>query len=180
MKWNWQQPDWPEFRWDSSVLAKAEAMFLRGTGLLAGVSIHLDKAESDRALVEALSIEAVTTSEIEGEFLNRASVQSSIQQQLGMATGKRQVPPAERGIAEMMVSSYREVENDLSQDTLFCWHAMVMAGRSDLRDVGRFRSGAGPMQVVSGAVSARKIHFEAPPSSRVAKEMSSFLHWFNS
>ena len=24
MKWNWQQPDWPRFRWSAKHLAKAE------------------------------------------------------------------------------------------------------------------------------------------------------------
>ena len=25
MKWNWQQPDWPDFRWNSDALAALEA-----------------------------------------------------------------------------------------------------------------------------------------------------------
>ena len=53
-----------------------------------------------------MSGEAVTTSAIEGEVLNRASVQSSILHQLGLASpDKRRVMPAEQGIAEMMVDS---------------------------------------------------------------------------
>ena len=57
--------------------------------------------------VEALSTEAVTTSEIEGEILDRASVQSSIRKQLGLSVEERRVRPAEQGIAEMMVDLYR-------------------------------------------------------------------------
>jgi hypothetical protein len=51
--------------------------------------------------------EAVTTSEIEGEILDRASVQSSIQRQLGLAADGRRVAPKEQGTAEMMVDLYR-------------------------------------------------------------------------
>jgi len=35
------------------------------------------------------------------------------------------------------------------------------------------------MQVVSGYVGKRKIHFEAPPKDRVPQEMKSFIQWFN-
>jgi Fic family protein len=35
-----------------------------------------------------------------------------------------------------------------------------------------------PMRVVSGPVSARVIHFEAPPAARVNDEMRAFLRWF--
>jgi Fic family protein len=56
---------------------------------------------------------------------------------------------------------------------------MVTSGRGDLADMGRFRTGAQPMQVVSGAIGAERVHFEAPPSSQVPAEMSRFLVWFN-
>jgi Fic family protein len=178
MRWNWQQPDWPNFAWAPALLVNAEAMFLRGTGVLAGASKHLDQAAHDQVLAETLSLEAVTTSEIEGEMLDRASVQSSIQKHLGISTERRRVGPAEQGISDLMVNLYRGINVPLSHDTLFLWHQMVMSGRSDLRDVGRYRSSAGPMQVVSGPIAARKIHFEAPPSVRVKKEMAAFLQWF--
>lgn len=179
MRWNWQQPDWPNFRWDSAILAKAEAMFLRGAGVLAGATKHLDRDAHEQMLVDAMSVEALTTSEIEGDILNRASVQSSIQRQLGFTSDRRRVSPAEQGIAELMVGLYRSVDEPLTQEVLFRWHRMVVSGRSDIRDVGGFRRSSEPMQVVSGAIHAPKVHFEAPPSARVEKEMKRFLEWFN-
>jgi Fic family protein len=44
--------------------------------------------------------------------------------------------------------------------------------------VGRYRTGAEPMQVVSGSVHEPRVHFEAPPSSRVPSEMKRFIAWF--
>jgi Fic family protein len=35
------------------------------------------------------------------------------------------------------------------------------------------------MQVISGAVGAPKLHFEAPPSKQVPAEMKRFVSWFN-
>lgn len=37
----------------------------------------------------------------------------------------------------------------------------------------------GPMQVVSGAMGKEKVHFQAPESELVEKEMTRFLDWFN-
>jgi len=87
-----------------------------------------------------MSDEAVTTSEIEGEMLNRASVQSSIQRQLGLIVDSPQVGPKEQGISELMVDLYGTLNQPLSSEVLFKWHRMVMAGRNDVHEVGRYRT----------------------------------------
>jgi Fic family protein len=179
MRWNWQQPDWPNFSWDRTRLVHAEEQFLRGTGILIGSAKHLGKEDRNQLIVEGMSGEAMTTSEIEGEMLNRASVQSSIQRQLGLTADRRRIPPAEQGISELMVDLYRTVPKPLTKEMLFNWHRMVMSGRRDLRDVGRYRTSAEPMQVVSGAMYKPKVHFEAPPSKKVPAEMARFIEWFN-
>jgi Fic family protein len=46
-------------------------------------------------------------------------------------------------------------------------------------DIGRYRTGKEPMQVISGRIGAQKVHFEAPPSKRVPSEMKRFIAWFN-
>jgi Fic family protein len=179
MTWNWQKPDWPNFRWNRARLEAVEKQFLVGGGVFVGTVRHLGKEERDQLTIEAMSTEAITTSEIEGEILDRASVQSSLRKQLGLATDERRVRPAERGIAEMMVDVYRSFAEPLSEETLFRWHRMVMSGSRNVRDVGRYRAGAEPMQVVSGPVGEPRIHFEAPPSAHVPSEMERFIAWFN-
>lgn len=178
MTWNWQKPDWPNFRWDRARLEGAEKQFLVGGGVFVGTVRHLGKEARDQLTIEAMSTEAVTTSEIEGEILDRASVQSSLRKQLGIATDERRVRPAERGIAEMMVHLYQSFAEPISEEVLFRWHRMVMSGSRNLRDVGRYRTGTEPMQVVSGSVHEPRVHFEAPPSSRVPSEMKRFIAWF--
>ena len=179
MRWNWQQPGWPKFTWEKSRLAQAEQDFLLGAGTLVGSVKHLDGGEREQITIEAISTEALTTSEIEGEILDRASVQSSIRRQFGLQGDNRRIGPAEQGIAEMMIALYRSFAGPLSDETLFAWHRMLFRGRRDLRDVGRYRTGGNPMQIVSGAVYEPMIHFEAPPSSRVKSEMRRFISWFN-
>ena len=179
MKWNWQQPDWPRFSWSPSRLAKAEEQFLLGAGVVFGAVHHLDSESRERLTVEVMSEEAVTSSEIEGEVLNRDSVQSSIRRELGLSADARRASPAEQGMAEMMVDIHRRSEAPLAEATLFSWHDMLMKGRRDLRDVGRYRTHAEAMQVVSGKVHDPRVHFEAPPSSQVPAEMTAFLDWFD-
>jgi len=179
MTWNWQKPDWPSFRWDQARLEPAEKQFLVSGGVFVGMVRHLGDEDRDQLTIEAMSTEAVTTSEIEGEILDRASVQSSLRKQLGLAADERRVRPAERGIAEMMVDLHRSFAEPLSEEMLFRWHRMVMSGSRNLRDVGRYRTGAEPMEVVSGPVGEPRIHFEAPPSSRVRSEMKRFISWFS-
>jgi Fic family protein len=179
MIWNWQNPDWPNFQWNAARISAAEEKFLLGAGVSLGAIKHLDKDEHDQLIVEVMSGEALTTSEIEGEILNRASVQSSIQRQLGLTADKRRIPPAEEGIAEMMVDLYRTFSEPVSEEMLFRWHRMLALGRRDLIDIGRFRTSAEPMQVVSGPMGAERVHFEAPPSRQIPAEISRFLAWFN-
>ena len=41
MIWNWQQKDWPYFRWKKDALEDYEAQFLRCFGVLIGSAKHL-------------------------------------------------------------------------------------------------------------------------------------------
>ncbi|MDE2463848.1 MAG: Fic family protein [Alphaproteobacteria bacterium] len=179
MIWNWQRPEWPEFTWNPDLLRRAEEQFLLGGGMFAGAFAHLGPEDKDQLVIEALSTEALTTSEIEGEMLDRGSVQSLIRKQLGLADDRRRVKPAEQGIAEMTVDLYRSFAAPLSDETLFAWHRMVTNGRRDIRNIGSYRTHTEPMQVVSGALHNPKVHYEAPPSAKVPGEMQRFIAWFN-
>jgi Fic family protein len=179
MTWNWQKTDWPKFTWNQQRLTLAEQEFLVGGGIFVGAVRHLGEDERNQLTVETMSSEAMTTSEIEGEILDRASVQSSIQRQLGLTTDDRKVRPAERGVSEMMVGLYKTYSETLSKEMLFEWHRMLMRGRRDLTDLGRYRTSKEPMQVVSGRIDSPKIHFEAPLSNKVPSEMTQFIDWFN-
>ncbi|MCB1827964.1 MAG: DUF4172 domain-containing protein, partial [Coxiellaceae bacterium] len=106
MTWNWQQKEWPNFRWDNEKLSAAEQAFTRGSGIITGSKQHLDEEELNLLHVELLSTEAIDTSEIEGEILNRESVQASIRYELGLSAHPKKATPQEFGIAEMMTDLY--------------------------------------------------------------------------
>jgi len=177
MVWNWQLDNWPDFTWDETKLTRVEKLFIEGTGIVSGATRHIEKSEQEALTVELMSIEALDTSEIEGEYLNRDSVQASIKRILGLSTSSRRATPAESGVAEMMVNLYQTSQAPLSKKKLSEWHDMLMNGRRDLNIIGNYRTHTEPMQIVSDPGYARKIHFEAPPSKQVAKEMSQYLKW---
>ena len=179
MEWNWQRKDWPEFKYDSTALAALETQFQRQSGIVVGALKHVSDAQKDELIVDLISTEALKTSEIEGEILNRDSVQASIKRNFGLETPNHRATPAEQGVAEMMTALYRTFDDPLSEKALFEWHKMLTSGRNDLNDIGRYRTHSEPMQIISGADYAAKVHFEAPPSDQVKSEMDRFLDWFN-
>ncbi len=179
MTWNWQQKDWPHFTYDPSLLKEMEAQFILKSGVFLGTYKHIGEADKSELTVDVISDEALKTSEIEGEILNRDSLKSSIRRHFGLDTNNRRIPPAEQGISEMSVDLYRNFATPLSHKILFNWHNRLMKGRRDLHDVGIYRTHKEPMQVVSGPLDRPKIHFEAPPSKAIHTEMKAFNAWFN-
>jgi Fic family protein len=178
MFWNWEKPDWPDFTWKEGRFTAAEERFRTGGGVFLGSIRHIVGQERRLLLVDAMSTESATTSAIEGEVLDRASVQSSIQQQLGLKADPKRVRPSEEGVAEMMVDLYRTSAKPLSDEMLYGWHRKLMKGRGQ-RDLGHYRNDGDPMQVISGRIGKPRIHFEAPPARRVPAEMKRFVAWFN-
>ena len=177
-KGNWQSPQWPNFTFDPGKLAHLERDYAHRSGLLFGSTKHI--AEDDRSIliVELMSDEALKTSEIEGEYLDRDSLQSSIRKNLGLNPPARRVSPQEAGISEMMVDLYQHFDTPLTDELLFEWHSMLCSGRRDLDVVGGYRTHDDPMQIVSNRLDDDKVFFEAPPSATMPTEMDGFLSWF--
>lgn len=179
MNWNWEKAEWPNFTYDSTALEPLEKQFLLQSGEFIGAFKHIAPDEQDTLKIELIGDEAVKTSEIEGKILNRDSVQSSLRQQLGLGPEQPGVKPAERGISEMMVDLYRGFAKPLNHQTMLDWHGMLLKGDGSIRVIGGYRTHADAMQVVSGSITKRTVHFEAPPSARVLDEMKRFIAWFN-
>ncbi len=178
--WNWQQDDWPNFSYDNERLGSLENEYTKESGISLGVMRHLSKKDQDELKIKIICNEALKTSEIEGEFLDRDSLQSSICKEFGM--GEKylhgNIKPEEAGIAMMMKDLYINFNSPLTNETLCAWQDMLFTGRTDL-ERGKYRTGNDDMRVVSGRIDKPKIHFIAPPASKIQKEMDQFISWFN-
>nr|WP_207764764.1 Fic family protein [Marinicaulis flavus] len=178
MTYNWQQPDWTKFTYDISAFLDELTAFEGRVGRVSGVLEALPEGTQVETLIEVMVSEAIKTSEIEGEYLSRADVMSSIRRNLGLTDA----PPARdaraAGVAELMVAVRREFASPLTEGMLFDWHRMLMRGNRRI-SAGAWRTHEEPMQVVSGAIGRETVHYEAPPSADVPKMMARFVDWFN-
>ena len=139
----------------------------------------MNASGKNEIIIDILSKEGVKTSEIEGEFLNRASVQSSIRKKLGLSTKIANISQKESGIAELMIEIYTHFSSSLNQADLHNWNKKILKGRLDLKNIGKYRTHKEPMQIISGVIGSEKVHFEAPPSQDVCGYMEKFIQWYN-
>jgi Fic family protein len=181
--WIWNRDDWPAFRWDASRLAPGLAAARLAQGKALGAARLLDPDLTLEAGAAILTEDGLTTSAIEGERLPPDSVRSSVARHLGLPTAGLPVAPrAVDGLVEVLLDATRRHEDPLTRERLCSWQsALFPTGRSGLRAirVGRLR-GPQPLQVVSGRMGRERVHFEAPPRSRLEAELDRFLAWFES
>lgn len=180
MHWNWQLPDWPNFTYDSGQIAQKERQFLLGSGNTFAFLRNASEKERNQFIVEILSIEGQESSKIEGEILERESLQSSIKRHFGLPTDSKESAKKERGMAQLLCHTYKTFEKPLSHEMLWEWHSMLFTNCLKPMDIGKYRTHTEPMQIVSSRLDSPEIFFEAPPSKNVLEEMSLFIDWFNS
>ncbi len=179
--YNWQQKDWPHFRYDLTSIHEALIAIAEKSGLVSGKIAHLNQADKTEAQISLMMEEAVKTSEIEGEYISRPDVRSSIRNKLDLNPEKVHVHDKRaQGIVDMMFVVRDDFDRPLSDTMLFDWHAMLFSGSHHLNlQVACWRKHEEPMQIISGHYGKQTIHFEAPPSTIVPVEMQKYIKWFN-
>lgn len=179
MTYNWQQSDWPNFSYDLASLLDKLTAFGSHSGRVSGLLEALPEGTQSETLINIMVAEAIKTSEIEGEYLSRADVMSSIRRNLGLV---ETTPPTKdqraAGVADLLVGVRKDFATPITEAMLFEWHTMLMRGNRRVK-VGDWRSHSEPMQVVSGPMGKEKVHYEAPPSADVPDMMREFIAWFN-
>lgn len=183
MTFIYDRPDWPHFRWDIAALATRLAEVRHHQGRLLGRMESLGFTLEAEAAFHALVQDALKTSEIEGEILDRDQVRSSLARRLGIEVAG--MVPVDRpidGLVAMLLDASQNHDAPLTEDRLFRWHAGLFPfgghGRKAFTVGGWRTDELGAMQVVSGPIGRERIHFQAPPAERLPTEMSAFLAWF--
>ena len=182
MTYLWQRKQWPTLHWSSEALLPLIGRARLAQGKLLTKVERLGFKLSREAQADILTEEAVTTSAIEGERLNRDSVRSSVARHLGLPAAG--LAPANRsvdGLVDVLLDATQRYETPLTAARLKRWQAALFpTGYSGLRKIrtGQWRGLEQPMQVVSGAVGRERVHYEAPPGNRVEKEITQFLAWW--
>jgi len=176
----WQRAHWPHLRVDLAQLAGALSGASFDQGEVAGALRALGTADLEQASLDTLADTAIETSQIEGEQLAPDSVRASLARRLSLAPASpSQSDPRVDGIVAITVDAQQQADAPLTKERLLGWHAGLFADAPRSLTVGAWRTVRDdPMQVVSGPVNARIVHFEAPPAQRIDEEMLAFLDWF--
>ena len=179
MRHNWQKKDWPKLQYQTNEIEDKLFDFAQCTGRISGVLEGLSEIEQTEAMINLMVSEAIKTSEIEGEYLSRKDVMSSIRRNIGL---NPDLPPTKdkraEGVSELMVAVRNNLSKPLTSKMLCDWHSMLMKGSKGIQ-IGQWRSHNEPMQIISGAIGREVIHFEAPRSKEVLKyRLRSHLPWY--
>ena len=176
----WQHSAWPQLTFDAAALAAALDQARLEQGRLLGLLSAIGLEQANAVQRELWVQEALATAAIEGEQLNLESLRSSVAHRLALAD----VPGPDRsveGLVQVMQDALANHSAALDLDRLCRWQsALFPGGTSGITRiaVGRVRSHADAMQIVSGPLGREVVHYEAPPSAQVAAHMDRFLEWF--
>lgn len=176
--WAWELPEWPAFTWDDAALQGYVSRFVTEAAWQSGALAFVGGADILEVHLEWLAAEALETSAIEGEHLRRDSIRASLLHFFGLEAALH-APAAERGVAKLTMDVYQTFQDPLSHEMLCYWHVTLMSGDPAIQALGRYRSGPESVQIVTALRSTPKVNYEAPPGTRVAAEMETFVEWFN-
>lgn len=180
LRFIWHQPGWPGLTFDPAAAGVHLVAAAREQGIVEGKASAVGIGSSAEFLTDVLADEVIATAAIEGERLAPASVRSSIARRLGIGTSNSQTQQVD-GLVDVIRDASEGYLTPLEGDRLWRWHsALFPGGTSGIRRiaVGRYRDHEEAMQIVSGPLGREIIHYEAPPSADVAREMAAFLAWF--
>ena len=179
-----ERTKWPDLKIDERLLYATLIKLHRALGSIFGKLDALGFDVQNELLLNTVSDEVVTSSEIEGEILNRSSVRSSVAKRLGLETAGYVDTAADHyteGVIDMALDATQNYYLPITDERLFGWHtALFPAGRSGIRRIttGAYRTNE--ISIVSGAISKEKVHYRAPAPERVPEEMKRFIGWLES
>src|SRR5687768_15107619 len=102
--YNWQQKDWTKFAYTLDKVEDQLFLFVEKAGKVSGVLNALPNNLKMEAVIEMMVSEAIKTSEIEGEFLSRKDVISSIKNNLGLNKKQEKIQDKNaKGISDLMI-----------------------------------------------------------------------------
>lgn len=180
MKWIWEQSNWPNFEYAEHEFVERNNEFRINSERLMGRVESLPEEYQKDAIIDLMLSEAIKTSAIEGEVLDRESVRSSLLALIASESIPVSADQKTVGAAALLVDVRKNWKTPLTHEILGQWQSMsVPEQRLSLIMRGCYRNNPSPMQIVSGSYGRHKVHYEAPPSKQVPDEMDQFIRWYN-
>src|ERR1035437_7206442 len=145
-RFNWQQKEWPDFKFEIINIENFLYLFYERVGHVTGMLKAIPDDMQMETLIDIMVADAIKSSEIEGEFLSRKDVMSSIKKNLGLITQDENSDVRAAGISLLMINIRNTFSQPLTAQTLFDWHRMIMSDANDI-EIGKWRIHNEPMQV---------------------------------
>ncbi|PCJ19603.1 MAG: cell filamentation protein Fic [Candidatus Cloacimonadota bacterium] len=181
-QWIWTGRNYPYFTYNQKYLDKIILEVKYNQGILNGIYTGINSKNIQQASLNLLTLEALDTSAIEGNILNRDSVRSSIAKKLGIDSLNKDVSTIHTdGLIDILLDASNNYNKEFTLQRLFGWHnALFPTGYSSHTkiNVAQFR-GEEEMQVVSGLHGQENVHYIAPPRKQLDTEMAIYLEWLN-
>jgi len=182
-KWVWQHECYPSFPYDKSKIKELLASLEYHRGLLDGVAKFFTERDKVGIEIDLLLEEALNTSAIEGEVLQRESVQNSLEKKLDREFSELKDSSTHQSdalVAILLDCSLNRKPLDIER--FHAWHNALFEGkRYDVLNkisVASFRTHDN-MEVVSGAIGHEKVHYLALPQTDIEKNIQQLLDWCN-
>ena len=179
-----ENKDWTEWQWSDKKLLPLVSRVRILQGRLLGKLLTLGFDLNVEAQLDAVTLEIVKTSEIEGESLDNEKVRSSVARHLGVDSDSMLATTLEiDAVVEMMLNATYHYKRPLLLDDLLGWHRALFPDNYSglyLIKAGSIRDDSqASMQVVCGGYGREQVHFVAPSADTLSDDLDKFLSWFN-
>ena len=180
----WQSPQWPGLTHDAQALTGVMAQARQAQGRMLGLASSLQLLDLSELQLTGWAQEAIATAQIEGEVLQVNSVRASAARRLGLPDAALVARDARtEATLDVLQAAVSQWDGSVTHDQLLAWHAALFpTGYSGVTRIatGAYRTHAEPMQIVTPRMGKPDIvHYQAPPSADVPKQMEAMLQWFN-
>ncbi len=125
-KYIYEYKNWTDFTWENAVIHSIFGEVRWMQGKIIWEMNALGFSAKEEATLNALTLDVVKSSEIEGELLNYEQVRSSVARRLGInSAGLVKSSRHIEGIIEMMLDATQRFDLPLTENRLFDWHAAL-------------------------------------------------------
>lgn len=183
--WIWENPNWADFKYNLSKLNDIILLFDFNNQITLRNSILFENSEDDEFVVEIQGIEAIKTSEIEGETYQLPEIIGSIRSGFNILANtdheknSQSLQERRKSVSAMMVDLYKHFKESLKEDTLHYWNILLTEKHDGQnKHSGKYRTYTDEMMVGNGTPGSEP-DFIAPKSVVVEEEMKRFVEWFN-
>lgn len=176
----WELENWTDFSYHADSVLPVLSKFRKKQGYFLRTVFELGFENELQAYAKIVEEDALETSAIEGETLDREGVRSSVARQLGLEqAGLREASHEVNGLVSVLLDAVHTYAQPLNKECLCRWHTLLFPGEKSGYAkivVGEYRKTQ--MQVISGRYGNPKVHFEAPQPENVPVHMERFFAWW--